>query len=132
MHLLVTFAETEVRVHVLESLEALVEDRDRSFDDGAVLETVDVPRMHFLHALAGFRARSVAGHAFSVQCLLLRWTRSHASPVVFQKMFRTSSHAGCTVRVLPVRIRLPRIRRRVVSETIVVKSLLLRISKIVP
>lgn len=70
--------------------------------------------MHFLDTFAGFRARSVAGHAFTVQRLLFGRARSYASPVVFQKVFRASSHAGCAIRVLAVRIRLPRIRRRIV------------------
>lgn len=66
MHFLVTFAETEVLIDVLETLETLVEDRDRALDDRAVLEAVYVPGVDLLDALAGFRARSVAGHAFAV------------------------------------------------------------------
>lgn len=115
MHFLVSFAETEIPVHVLESLKALVQNCDGSLDDGAILEAVDIPGMHFLDTFAGFRARSVAGHAFTVQRLLFGRARSYASTVVFQKVFRTSSHAGCTIRVLAVRIRLPRIRGRIVS-----------------
>lgn len=120
MHFLVSLAETEILEDVLEALEALIQDRDRALDDRAVLETVDIARMHFLHAFASFRARPVAWHAFPVQCFLLWRTRSHTSSVVFQKVFRTPSHAGCTVRVLPVRISLPRVCCWIVPGTIIV------------
>lgn len=120
VHFLVAFAETEIPVHVLEALEALIQYRDRTLDDSAVLETVDIARVHFLHAFAGFRTRAIAGHTFPVQRLLLWRARSYASTVVFQKVLGTPSHAGCTIRVLPVGISLPRVRRWIVPETIVV------------
>lgn len=84
VHLLVPFAKAEVLVNVLEALEALVEDRDRAFDDRAVLEAVYVPGVHLLDALAGLRAGPVAGHALAVQGLLLRRTGPYARAVVFQ------------------------------------------------
>lgn len=119
MHRLVSLAERIIRKNVLEALEALVQDRDGTFDDGAVFEGVDITGMHLLDAFAGFRARAVARHTLAVHRLLLRRAGPHARSVVLQKMFRTSSHASRTVSVFPLGICFPGVRGWIVPEGIV-------------
>lgn len=114
MHLFVTLGKSEVRVNVLKSFEALIQNRDGTLDDRAILEAVDVTGMYLLDSFASLRTGTVARDAFAVQNFLLWWTGSHASSVVLQKMFGTFSDARRSVSVLPVGIGFPRVRRRIV------------------
>lgn len=69
MHLLVALPEAVVGVDLLEPFEGLVQDQDESFDDGAVLETVDVPRVDDLVTFAHLGAGSITQDTLTVHSL---------------------------------------------------------------
>lgn len=117
MHLSVPRSETKVLVDLLEPFEAVVEDRDGTVDDGATLKPVNVPGMDALigfDAFAVLRTCSFAVDTFSVHSSFIRRTTSHAGSVVFQQVLWTVFNACRSVGVLPFRVMLPRVRRRVV------------------
>lgn len=111
----VPLAERVVRVDVLEALERILEDDDVALYHGAALEAVDVARMDVGVDGASLRTGPLAGHARPVFGLLVGRTRADAGPVVLEQMFGTVLDARGPVRVLPLRIVLPRVGRRVVD-----------------
>jgi len=115
MHSRVALSEREVVVDVLVAGEGVVEDGERALDHGAVLEVVDVARVHRDVALARLGTRSVARHALAVHRLLVGRTRAHARAVVLEQVLGTVLDAGGAVRVLAGRVRHPRVRDRVVA-----------------
>lgn len=85
------------------------------FDDGTVLETVDVAGIDLDIPRARLRTGAVARHALPIDRLLVGGTRTHARPVVLQQVLGAVLHARRPVRVLAVRVRLPRVRDGVVD-----------------
>jgi len=69
VHPRVARTERKVRVDLLEPVEGVVQDRQRSFNDGAVAEGFDVARVDNVHSLARLRARTVAYHALAIHRL---------------------------------------------------------------
>lgn len=117
VHLVVCVIRGEVvDEDVSVALEGCVEDGYGAFNNGAVFKTVDVAGMYNVDSLAGFRTGSVARYTFSVHSLLFRRTSSNTRAVVLQQMFRTVSHACCTVSVFSVRVCFPGVRRWVVPK----------------
>ena len=115
LHARVARTEREIGVNLLESGERVVQDRDGSFDDGAVPEALDVARVDDVDALARLGARPVADDAFPVDGLLLGRADADAGPVVLEQMLGTRFDAGGAVGVLAFRVRLPRVRDRIVA-----------------
>lgn len=115
MHARVAFAEREVVVDVLVAGERVVQDGERALDDGAVLEVVDVARVHGNITLARLGTRTVARHALAIDRLLVGRTRAHAGAVVLEQVLRTVLDAGGAVRVLAGRVRHPRVGYRIVA-----------------
>ena len=69
MHPRVSGTESEIRINLLESVERVIQDRQRSFNDGTISEGFDVPRVDDVNSLALLRARPVTDDALSVNRL---------------------------------------------------------------
>ena len=115
-HRRVARAEGEVGVHLLEALEARLEDGQRALDDGAALEGVDVVGVDDVHALAVLWTRAIAGNALAVDRLLIGGTGADAGAVVLQQVLGAVLDAGGAVGVLALGIDLPGVGGRVVAH----------------
>ena len=115
MHFRVARSEREIRIDLLESGERVIQDGDRSLDDGAVAEALDVAGVDDVDALARLWARAVADDALAVDGLLLRRADADAGAVVLQQMLGASFDASGAVSVFALRVRFPRVRDRVVA-----------------
>ena len=69
MHARIARTEREIGINLLESIERVIQDGQRSFDDGAVPEGFDVSRVDNVHSLTRLGARTVADDAFAVHRL---------------------------------------------------------------
>lgn len=101
---------------MLKAFETLIENRYRAFDDGTILEGIDVTRMNFFNTFTRFWTRAVARYAFTINRFLFSGTSFYTSSVIFQQMLGALSYASSPVRVFPIGICFPRISGRIVSE----------------
>ena len=69
MHPRVARTECEIGVNLLKSSERMVQNRDRSFNDGAVTETVNVSHVNNVHSFTRFGARTIANDALAIHSL---------------------------------------------------------------
>lgn len=108
--------ERKITKHLLVTVERLIQNFQRSFDDRAVFVLVDVSRVYDSLTLARLGTGSVARDALSVLCHFVRWARSHTGSVILEQMFRAVPYAGCSVGVFALGIRLPEVVCWVVTD----------------
>lgn len=114
VHLDEAWAKREVGVHLLEAVKRLVEDLQRALDYRAVLERIQIARMHNSHARTRLRTWPVARLAFAILCCFIRWTRANTGTRILKQMLGTIPDTCRSIRVLSVRIRFPQIVGRIV------------------
>jgi hypothetical protein len=84
-------------INLLESGQRVIEDGDRSFDDGAITEGFDVAGVNDVRSLVRFRSLSAAYDALAVDGPLLWRTGSHSVSVVHQQVLGIRFHASSVV-----------------------------------
>lgn len=114
MHFDEARSKREVCIHLLIAIKRLIQNLQRSFDNGAVAEGVNVTRMNYTYTRTCFWAWTIAGHTLAIFSCFVAWTCSHTSAVVFQQMFWTVSYASCSISVFAIGIWFPQVICRIV------------------
>lgn len=71
VHFRVSRTECEIGVNLLETSKRMVQNRDRTFNNGTVTKTVNVSGVNNVHSLTRFRARTIANDALTIHSLLI-------------------------------------------------------------
>lgn len=109
MHFNEARSKREVRIHLLKPIETLIQYLQRTLDNGAIAERIDIARMNDAHAGTRLRTGTIARYTFTILCSFIDRARSYACTIILQQMFGAITNACRSVSVFTIWIRLPQI-----------------------